>query len=77
MVGPSPARTGESATIQVPLNPLADEGARVTLALRRYAGQRHLLGSIVLNPGGPGASAVGLSGRFRRKQPGPAARSPL
>ncbi len=55
---------GESATIQVPLNPLADEGAQVTLALRRYTASGTKQGSIVLNPGGPGASAVDFLDAF-------------
>lgn len=49
---------GQSATLQVPMNPLDDASAQITLALRRYPASGTKQGSIVLNPGGPGASAV-------------------
>ena len=51
-------QAGQSATLQVPMNPLADDGTQLSLALRRYPASGTKQGSIVLNPGGPGASAV-------------------
>lgn len=49
---------GQSATFIVPMNTVSDDGLRITLALKRYPATGEKKGSIVLNPGGPGASAV-------------------
>lgn len=49
---------GQSATLLVPMNRSVDDGTQVALALRRYPASGTKRGSIVLNPGGPGASAV-------------------
>ncbi|MGB3413044.1 MAG: alpha/beta hydrolase [Microthrixaceae bacterium] len=51
---------GQCATLQVPLDWDSPGGDMITLALGRIkaTGERH--GSVVINPGGPGASGLGL-----------------
>jgi pimeloyl-ACP methyl ester carboxylesterase len=48
----------ECATLYVPLNPYNDNGTRISLALKRFPSSGAKQGSILMNPGGPGASAV-------------------
>lgn len=48
----------QSATFNVPMNHLMDDGSQITLAMRRYPASGAKKGSIIFNPGGPGASAV-------------------
>jgi len=51
----------QCASIEVPLSYLEPEGATVKIALRRaQATGSASLGSIVINPGGPGASGTGI-----------------
>jgi pimeloyl-ACP methyl ester carboxylesterase len=56
-------KTLDCATIEVPLDWSQPDGARITLALNRYAAstQPAPLGSLVVNPGGPGASGMDLA----------------
>lgn len=52
--------TYECATIQVPLNWAVPEGQTIELALARHAAgdPANRLGSVLINPGGPGASGI-------------------
>ncbi|MBL7261639.1 alpha/beta hydrolase [Paractinoplanes lichenicola] len=53
----------QCATAQVPLDYDRPYGRKVTLALLRVKArdQKHKIGSLFVNPGGPGASSVGLA----------------
>jgi pimeloyl-ACP methyl ester carboxylesterase len=56
-----PGLTIECATLQVPQdwnNPSADKTFGIALIRARSAGQRNRIGSLLVNPGGPGASGV-------------------
>lgn len=48
----------ECGTLQVPLDHANPAGAQLTLALIRTAASGSKLGSLLINPGGPGASAL-------------------
>ncbi|HET9692718.1 MAG TPA: alpha/beta hydrolase [Acidimicrobiales bacterium] len=48
----------QCATLSVPLDPTAPGGATVALAIDRLPATGHRVGSLVVNPGGPGISAV-------------------
>jgi pimeloyl-ACP methyl ester carboxylesterase len=52
----------QCAKVSVPLNWHRPDGAHIQLAVirRLAADQRHLIGSMFVNPGGPGESGVGL-----------------
>lgn len=54
----STAQGAQSATFIVPMNTVNDDGSKISLALRRYQASGVKKGSIIFNPGGPGASAV-------------------
>jgi pimeloyl-ACP methyl ester carboxylesterase len=45
------------ASLQVPLNYSEPNGPQITIALNRYAAKKSI-GSVLLNPGGPGASGL-------------------
>lgn len=51
---------GQCATLQVPLDWDSPGGDSITLALGRIKATGERRGSIVINPGGPGASGLGL-----------------
>ncbi|MGB6059347.1 MAG: hypothetical protein WBF71_13905, partial [Microthrixaceae bacterium] len=51
---------GQCATLQVPLDWDSPGGDMITLALGRIKATGERRGSIVINPGGPGASGLGL-----------------
>ena len=55
--------TVECARIQVPLDYARPTGAMISIALLRihYADQPQRIGSLLVNPGGPGASGVNLA----------------
>ena len=52
----------QCAKVSVPLNWQRSAGTHIKLAVIRYLGsdQKHLIGSMFVNPGGPGASGVGI-----------------
>ena len=50
--------SAECATIQVPLSYDAPDGATIDLALTRVPASGDAIGSLLVNPGGPGGSAV-------------------
>jgi len=59
---PAPLRwsacgTDECATLEVPLDYAAPSGERIELAVRRRAARGQKIGSLLINPGGPGGSA--------------------
>jgi pimeloyl-ACP methyl ester carboxylesterase len=64
-------KTAQCATAELPLNYLHPAGAKIKLALLRIKAKnrRHVLGTIFLNPGGPGDSARDFA--FRVTQPPP------
>lgn len=53
-------RGGECATLRVPLDWQQPEGRQVELALGRVAARGDSIGSLVMNPGGPGGSGLEL-----------------
>lgn len=53
--GPSDA---QCATMQVPLNYASPSGAQIGIALARHAATGTRMGSLLFNPGGPGASGI-------------------
>jgi pimeloyl-ACP methyl ester carboxylesterase len=54
---------GQCATVKVPLDYDAPKGKQVTLALLRVRArdQKHRIGSLFVNPGGPGGSATAMA----------------
>ncbi|WP_018682946.1 alpha/beta hydrolase [Actinokineospora enzanensis] len=64
---PCPADGGQQcAQVQVPLNHRDPRGREITLAVARIpaSDQRHRIGSLFINPGGPGLSATENLGSF-------------
>ncbi len=53
-------RGGECATLGVPLDWQQPEGRQIELALGRIAAKGESIGSLVMNPGGPGGSGLEL-----------------
>lgn len=52
------AEAEECATLRVPIDYADPSGGDIELALARYRGSDERIGSLVLNPGGPGSSGV-------------------
>lgn len=48
----------QCATLMVPLNYAQPDGAKIGIALARQRATGHKIGSLVMNPGGPGASGI-------------------
>ncbi|MBO0729021.1 MAG: alpha/beta fold hydrolase [Acidimicrobiaceae bacterium] len=60
----------QCATLQVPLNPADPTGPTIGLALDRKAATGSKIGSLLVNPGGPGASGVDtLPGLYEELSP--------
>jgi pimeloyl-ACP methyl ester carboxylesterase len=59
---PEDPKTLQCATVTVPLDWSRPQGKQIRLAVIRLRGsdQKHRIGSVFLNPGGPGESGVGL-----------------
>lgn len=60
---PGASPTLECATLTVPLDWAEPTGASIDLALARTEATGNRVGSLITNPGGPGASGIGFLGR--------------
>lgn len=58
---------GECASVLVPLDHAAPDGTAITLSLARVRATAPKLGTIFVNPGGPGEPSLWLAKGFRRK----------
>lgn len=54
----------DCATLEVPLDYAAPNGEQIKLAVKRRAARGNRIGALVVNPGGPGASAVDFLSGF-------------
>ena len=62
---------GECGTVSVPLDRSAPKGARIDLAVARASRAKsdERIGSLLVNPGGPGASGLDIAGYIASKLP--------
>ncbi|MFV0317494.1 MAG: alpha/beta hydrolase [Microthrixaceae bacterium] len=61
---PSGGSDSQCATLEVPLDWSEPEGATIELALARVPSEGEPIGSLLVNPGGPGASGIDYLGAF-------------
>lgn len=56
---------GECATVEVPVDYQNPQGEKISIALARIKAQGEKLGSLFMNPGGPGSSGVSFVGQAK------------